>query len=51
MKIENGFIVEATESELFKYYLTRGYDDIMPFDLYLERMKEAGVNVIEDKEE
>jgi hypothetical protein len=43
-------IVEATESELFKYYLTREYDYVMPFDLFLEKMKESGVEVIEDKE-
>lgn len=46
MKVENGKIVEATESELFDYYLTRGWDDIMSFPDYLEKMKSAGVEVV-----
>lgn len=46
MKVENGKIVEATESELFDYYLTREWDDIMSFPDYLEKMKSAGVEVV-----
>ena len=46
MKVENGKIVEATESELFDYYLTRKWDDIMSFPDYLEKMKSAGVEVV-----
>ena len=45
MKIENGKIVEATESELYDYYLTRGWDDVMSFPEYLERMRSVGVVV------
>ena len=49
MKVENGKIVEATESELFDYYLTRGWNDIMSFPDYLEKMKNAGVKIAYDK--
>lgn len=45
MKVENGKIVEATESELYDYYLTRGWDDVMSFPEYLEKMRSAGVVV------
>ena len=45
MKIEEGKIIEATENELFDYYLTRGWDDVLPFPDFLERMKETGVEV------
>jgi hypothetical protein len=43
MKIENGKTVSATERELFRYYLSRGLDDIFPFPEYRRRMKAAGV--------
>jgi hypothetical protein len=48
MKIENGKIVEATETELFAYYLKRGMDDIYPFQEYCWRMAGAGVNILND---
>ena len=46
MKIEDGKIVEATENELFDYYLTRGWDDIMSFPEFLERMKRSCCKVL-----
>ncbi len=49
MKIENGKIIEATESELFEYYLTRDYDDIMTFSDFLWSMRKVGVRLIADK--
>lgn len=49
MNVEDGKIVEATESELFDYYLTHGWDDIMSFPDYLEKMKNAGVKIAYDK--
>ena len=48
MKIENGKIVETTESELFSYYLKREMDDIMSFSDYLERFKSSGSKILED---
>lgn len=49
MKIENNKIVEATENELFEYYLNREYDDIMTFSDFLWSMRKAGVRIIADK--
>ena len=46
MKIENNKIVEITEDELFALYLRRGVDDIMDFNEYKMRMKNAGCVVI-----
>lgn len=51
MKIELGHIVEATEVELMEYYLTRGWDDIMSFPDFLERMKASGCKVNEYSDE
>ena len=47
MKIENGKIVSATEAELFKMYLSGGYDDCMDFYEYKWRMKDTGCEVEE----
>ena len=49
MKVENNKIVEATEAELFDYYLQQRYDDIMTFTDYLYSMQRAGVKIIADK--
>ena len=49
MKIENDKIVEATENELFEYYLDHGYDDVMMFSDFLCSMRKAGVRIIADK--
>ena len=51
MKIRKGKIVETKESELFAYYLKRGYDDIYDFPEYLDKMKALGVTVIEEPED
>ena len=48
MKIENNKIVEATEEELYTYWL-RAMSDLMPFDEYRWRMENIGVKIIEDK--
>lgn len=48
MKIVDGKIAEATKSELFNYWLTRGYDDIYSFPEFLERMMERGVKIVEE---
>ena len=50
MKIENGKIVEATEAELFDYWLER-YSDIWSFYEYLFKMKKIGVIINECKTE
>ena len=51
MKIRKGKIVETKESELFAYYLKRGYDNIYDFPEYLDKMKALGVTVIEEPED
>ena len=48
MKVENGKIVEATEAELLRLYLDRGYDDCMDFYEYLYRMEKVGCVVKEE---
>ena len=47
MKIENNKIVEATESELYEYWLKR-FDDIMPFSVYKSKCENAGTKIIEE---
>lgn len=49
MKVKNNKIVEATESELFDYYIKRGFDDLMPFDTYIESCKRNGTKIVEPK--
>lgn len=51
MKIENGKIIEITESELFSLYLDRGMDDIMDFHEYKHRFESAGCTVKGDESE
>lgn len=50
MKIENGKIVEATETELFGYYLKMDWDLIMLFKEYEEKLESCGV-IVTDKED
>ena len=47
MKVENGKIVEITESDLFRLYLDRGMDDIMDFNQYRKNFENAGCVVID----
>lgn len=51
MKVEKGKIVECTEAELFEYYLTRGWDDIMSFAEYKDKCIKYGTQVIKVEEE
>ena len=51
MTVKNGKIVEATENEMFAYYLKQGWDDIFPFPEYLEKCKEHGTKIIDEKKE
>jgi hypothetical protein len=48
MKIKNGKIAEATEAELFKCYLSRGYDDIMPFTEYKRQCVKYGTKIVDE---
>lgn len=51
MKIKNGKIAEATELELFDYYLSRGFDDIMSFKRYMERCEDLGTVIIKEEKD
>ena len=48
MKIENGNIVEATESELFDLYLKSGIDDLMDFHEYKRLTEKSGCVIVEN---
>lgn len=48
MKVKNEKIIEATEAELFDYYLKRGYDDLFSFEYYKHRCIELGTKIIEE---
>ena len=45
MEVKDNIIVKATEAELFDYYLTRGFDDIMSFYEYVIMCKLSGTEV------
>jgi hypothetical protein len=49
MKVENGKIIEITESELFTLYLRRGMDDIYSFPQYVEMFKKAGCVILDQE--
>lgn len=51
MIIHKGYITEATEDELWKYYLKHEFDDVMPFDNFLELMRGRNVHIIKDESE
>ena len=48
MKVEYGKIVEATDIELFRYWLKSGWCDVYSYTDYKNRVKELGTKVIED---
>lgn len=50
MKVENGKITEATESELLSKWLDEDWCEIMSFPEYLEKVKRNGTTVTEVKE-
>ena len=45
MILENNKIVEATENELFGYYLSRGYDDVMDFHTFKQGCQKGGTRI------
>ena len=46
MKVVDGKIVEATEKELFSYWLKREFDDIMSFPEFIEQMQSSNVVIV-----
>lgn len=51
MKIDDGKIVEATESELFDRWLSCDHCEIYPFDYYKWLCQEEGMKIVEDVKE
>lgn len=49
MKIENGKIVEATESELHYYWLSRELFELYPFQYYKQLCQDAGTKIIDEE--
>lgn len=49
MKVENNKIIEATEDELFDYYLKHDIDSCFAFQEYLIAMKRAGVKIADKR--
>jgi hypothetical protein len=49
VKIENGKIVEATEVELYDYWLTRGMCDLYTFQNYKWLCQENGTKITDEK--
>ena len=47
MTWEHNRINEITDDELYELYLRRGMDELMDFNEYKRRMRQAGVLVIE----
>ncbi len=51
MKVIDGKIAEATEDEMFDYYLTRDCDTVMPFREWLRRCEDQGTKLTAKEEE
>lgn len=47
MIIEDNKIIEATEDELYVYWL-KHWDSLYSFDEYLQRIKNLGVKIIDN---
>lgn len=48
MEVKCGKIIEATDIELFEYWLESGWCDVYSYTDYKNRVKELGTRVIED---
>ena len=48
MKVKNGKIAEATEAELFEFYLSRGLDEIMSFPDFKTQCVRIGTRIVEE---
>ena len=48
MEVKYGKIVEATDIELFRYWLESGWCDVYSYPDYKNRVKELGTKVIEN---
>ena len=46
MVIRDGLIIRATRAALMGYYLAQEFDDIGPFDRFVELCREAGTEIV-----
>lgn len=51
MKIVNGRIAEAMRDEMYDLYLKMEWYRVMPFPEWLNRFKESGTKVIDDRKD
>lgn len=47
----DGKIVECTEAELFSYWLSREFDDVMSYPAYRAGCAAAGTKIVENEGE
>ena len=47
---KNGFIINATEDELFDVYLKNNWDDVMDFNEFMRRVENNGTEIIRKEE-
>ena len=47
MVVNDGFVKQATVTELIKLWLQNEFDEVMSFSEYLLRMRESGVMVVD----
>ena len=50
MVVKQSKIVSCTNSELFKFYLDSGWDEVMDYNEYKRRCKDNGTTIIDDEE-
>lgn len=48
MVIRDGIIIRASTAALMGYYLRQGFDDIGPFDWFVELCREAGTEIVDE---
>lgn len=49
MKVESGKITEATEAELYEYYLTRDWCELYDFQTYKWLCKASGTKITDEE--
>ena len=51
MYVEDGKIKQATENEMYSYWLGTGWCDIYPFSEYLDACKRNGTYILDEEEQ
>lgn len=50
MKTDDGFIIEATPTELYSIYINEEYFKLMSFAQFLENCRNQGTKIIDESE-